>query len=76
MKGLAAKQMAFGHALTDNRDASCRALDEAMNWLARPTREDDTLLGQRSVVDEDLFAIFQATCDIYLGPRSKRDSSA
>ncbi|MGH3869368.1 MAG: helix-turn-helix domain-containing protein [Pseudonocardiaceae bacterium] len=67
MKGLAANQMAFGYALTGNRDASCRALDKAMNWLAQPAREDDTLLGQRSVVDEDLFAIFQATCDIYLG---------
>ncbi len=67
MKGLAAKQMAYGYALTGNRDESCRALDDAMDWLARPTREGDTLLGQRSVVDEDLFAIFQATCDIYLG---------
>ncbi|MGH3934562.1 MAG: hypothetical protein ACRDS1_06230 [Pseudonocardiaceae bacterium] len=67
IKGLAAKQMAFGYALAGDRDASFRALDEAMNWLARPAREDDTLLGQRSVVDEDLFAIFQATCDVYLG---------
>ena len=67
MRGLAAKQMAFGYALGGDRDASCRALDEAVNWLARPAREDDMLLGQRSVVDEDLLAIFQATCDIYLG---------
>jgi hypothetical protein len=67
MKGLAANQMAFGYALTGNRDESCRALDEAMNWFARPAREGDILLGQRSVVDEDLFAIFQATCDVYLG---------
>lgn len=66
-KGPAAKQMAFGYALTGNRDASRRILDEAMNWLAQPTRDDDTLLGQRSVVNEDLFAIFQATCDVYLG---------
>lgn len=71
MRGLAAKQMAFGYALAGERDASCRALDEAMNWLARPTREDDVLLGQRSVVDEDLLAIFQATCDIYLGHGAK-----
>lgn len=67
MKGLAAKQMAFGYALAGDRDASYRALDEAMNWLSWPVREDDTLLGQRSVADEDLFAISQATCDIYLG---------
>lgn len=67
MKGLAAKQMAFGYALAGDRDASYRSLDEAMNWFARPAHEDDILPGQRSVVDEDLLAIFQATCDIYLG---------
>jgi hypothetical protein len=67
MKGLAAKQMAFGYALTGDKEASYRALDEAMNWLAWPPRDDDALLGQRSVVDDDLFAIFQGTCGIYLG---------
>lgn len=67
IKGLAANQMAFGYALTGDRDASYRALDEAMGWLAQPAREDDILLGNRSAVNEDLFAIFQATCDIYLG---------
>jgi hypothetical protein len=67
IKGLAANQMAFGYALTGNRDASYRALDEAMKWLAQPRRDDDTLLGNRSAVDEDLYAFFQATCDIYLG---------
>jgi hypothetical protein len=66
-EGLTANQMAFGYALTGNRDESRRALDEAMGWFARPARESDMLLGQRSVVDEDLFAIFQATCDVYLG---------
>ncbi|MEO7195058.1 MAG: helix-turn-helix transcriptional regulator [Pseudonocardiaceae bacterium] len=71
MKGLAAKQMAYGYALAGNRDASRHALDAAMDWLAQPTREDDTLLGQRSVVDDDLFVIFQATCDIYLGYGSR-----
>jgi hypothetical protein len=71
MRGLAAKQMAFGHALAGDRDVSYQALDEAMNWLARPTREDDILLGQRSVVNEDLLAIFRATCDIYLGHGAK-----
>jgi hypothetical protein len=67
MKGLAAKQIAFGYALARHRDASRHALDEAIRWLAQPPREDDTLLGQRSVVDCDLLAIFQTTCDIYLG---------
>ncbi|HET9118142.1 MAG TPA: hypothetical protein VFN75_08745 [Pseudonocardiaceae bacterium] len=71
MRGLAAKQMAFGHALAGDSDASHRALDEAMDWLARPPREGDMLLGQRSVVDDDLLAIFQATCDIYLGHGEK-----
>jgi hypothetical protein len=67
IKGLAARRMAFGYALTGDRDASYRALDEAMNWLAQPAREDDILLGNRSAVAEDLFAVSQATCDIYLG---------
>lgn len=67
LKGLAAVQMAGGYALVGDRDASYRALDEAMNWLAQPAREDDILLGQRSVADDDLFAIRRGTCDIYLG---------
>lgn len=67
IKGLAAKQIAFGYALSGDRDASRHVLDAAMYWLAQPAREDDRLLGQRSVVNADLFAIFQATCDIYLG---------
>ena len=67
MKGLAANQMAEGYALTGDKEASYRALDEAMSWLARPPRDDDILLGQRSVADDDLFAIYQATCGIYLG---------
>ncbi|NEW29265.1 helix-turn-helix domain-containing protein [Nocardia cyriacigeorgica] len=67
IQGLAEKQIAFGHALTGDESASNRALDRAMHLLAKPTREDDALLGQRSVVDDDLFAIFSTTCDIYLG---------
>jgi len=66
MKGLAAKQIAYGYALGGDRDASCRTLDAAMEWLARPVREDDSVLA-RSVADDDLFAIYHATCDIYLG---------
>ncbi|MFD2415722.1 helix-turn-helix domain-containing protein [Amycolatopsis pigmentata] len=67
VKGLAAKQMAFGYALARQRDASARALDEAMSLLSAPTREDEAALGQRSVVSDDLYTIFQTTCEIYLG---------
>ncbi|MEV5832864.1 helix-turn-helix transcriptional regulator [Nocardia sp. NPDC052112] len=67
IQGLAAKQMAFGYALTGDKDASARALDRAMHLLAKPMREGDAILGQRSVVSEDLFTIFSTTCDIYLG---------
>jgi len=67
MRGLAAIQMSFGHALTRNESDSNRQLDTAMNLLSQPMRKDDAVLGQRSVVDDDLFAIFRTTCDIYLG---------
>lgn len=67
IQGLACKQMAFGYALAGNEDASVRALDRAMHLLSAEAREGDAVLGQRSVVDDDLFAIFRATCDIYLG---------
>ena len=67
IQGLAAKQMAYGHALAGNEAASSRALDRAMQLLSKPAREDDAILGQRSVVDDDLFTIFRSTCDIYLG---------
>jgi hypothetical protein len=67
MRGLATKQIAFGHALAGDGDASGRALDSAMRLLSQPAREDDAVLGQRSVVNDDLFAIFRATCDIYVG---------
>lgn len=67
IQGLASKQIAFGYALTGNEDASNRALDAAMQLLSKPMREDDAILGQRSVVNDDLFTIFRTTCDIYLG---------
>jgi hypothetical protein len=67
MKGIAARQMAYGYALAGDRDESRRALDNAMEWLAQPVREDDTLLGQRSVISDDVFVLNQTTCDIYLG---------
>lgn len=67
VRGLAAKQMAFGHALVGDEPASNRQLDAAMSLLSQPMRPDDAVLGQRSVVDDDLFTIFRTTCDIYLG---------
>lgn len=67
IQGLAAKQLAFGYALTGDELASSRALDRAMRLLSDPLRAGDALLGQRSVVEDDLFTIFQTTCDIYLG---------
>ena len=66
-KGLAAKQMAFGYALARDSNASARALDEAVQLLAVPVREDEAALGQHSVVSDDLYLIFRTTCDIYLG---------
>lgn len=67
MKGLAAKNVAYGYALAGNRDESHRALDAAMGWLTQPVREDDVMLAAHSVVGDDLFAVHQATCDIYSG---------
>jgi len=67
MKGMAAKQVAAGYALASNRDESRRALDAAMDWLAQPVREDDAVLSQLHVVNDDLLAVYQTTCDVYLG---------
>lgn len=67
MKGLAAGQIAYGYALAGRQDDSYRALEMAMNWLSQPLREDDTILCQRTVPDDDHFALYQKTCDIYLG---------
>ena len=69
MKGMAAKQVAAGYALAGNRDESRRALDAAMDWLAQPVREDDAALRLRQlhVVNDDLLAVYQTTCDVYLG---------
>jgi hypothetical protein len=67
MKGLAAKGIAIGYALNGDEPASSRALDDAMRLLSMPVREDDAVLGPRSVVNDDLFAIYRATCDICLG---------
>ncbi|MGH3907584.1 MAG: hypothetical protein ACRDTE_25915 [Pseudonocardiaceae bacterium] len=66
VKGWAANEMALGYALAGNRDESHRALDTAMDWLAQPVPDDDAAL-QRSVAVDDLFAVYRATCDVYLG---------
>ena len=69
--GLAAKQMAFGWALMQRQDDSYRALDLAMDHLSAaesPHSADNARgVGQRSVDCDDLFVIFRATCDVYLG---------
>lgn len=67
IKGLAATWMAFGYALAGDGDASQCSLDIAMDWLTKPVRGDDALLGNRSLAADDLFGLSQATCDIYLG---------
>lgn len=67
VRGLACKQTAMAYALAGQADASARALDEAMRLLAGPSRHDEAHLGQRSVVGDDLYAVYQTTCDIYLG---------
>ncbi|KAA2247307.1 hypothetical protein F0L68_40220 [Solihabitans fulvus] len=43
-----------------------------MRLLAAPGRDDEVHLGQRSVVGDDLYAVYRTTCDIHLG----RGSSA
>lgn len=35
--------------------------------LDTPGRDDEAHLGQRSVVGDDLYAVYRTTCDIYLG---------
>jgi transcriptional regulator with XRE-family HTH domain len=68
IRGLAAKQMSFGYALVGSAHDSARALDLATRLLGqRPQEDESPVLGQRSVVNDDLLAIFQATCDVYLG---------
>ncbi|MGH3933223.1 MAG: helix-turn-helix domain-containing protein [Pseudonocardiaceae bacterium] len=66
MKGWAANEMALGYALAGDRDKSHRALDTAVDWLAQSMGDDDAAL-QRSIAVDDLFTVYQATCDIYLG---------
>jgi hypothetical protein len=71
VRGLAAKQQAFGWALLQRPDDSSRALDAAMRHLSAapaPHETDEARgVGQASVISDDLFTIFAATCQVYLG---------
>ncbi len=69
IKAMAAKQLAFGFALAGRSDASKHALDQMFTLFstADSHAEEGPLVGQRSVSDPDLLAIYQATCDVYLG---------
>lgn len=67
VRGLACKEMAMGYALAGQPEASARALEDAMLLLDTPGRDDEAHLGQRSVVGDDLYAVYRTTCDIYLG---------
>ncbi len=66
MKGWAANEMAVGYALASKPEESYRSLDTAIGWLAQPAHEDDAAL-QRSVAVDDLYTVYKATCDAYLG---------
>lgn len=70
IRGLAANQLALGYALAQQPDASKQALEQAVQFFdaaAHDGREDDPMVGWRSVNDPYLLAIYQATCDVYLG---------
>lgn len=69
IRGLAAKQMAYGYALSGRPDATSRALDLIAAHFDRavPGDEDGPIVGQRSVNDPDLLLIYRATSEVYLG---------
>lgn len=69
IRGLATKQLAYGHALAHQPDHAKRALEHTVDLFTRPDYDDDggPSVGQRSVNDPGLLAIYQATCDVYLG---------
>jgi hypothetical protein len=73
VRGLAAKQAAYGHALAGHPEACKRALDETARLLdgagTYPEQAPDPMIiGLRSGLDvPNLLAQYRATCDIYLG---------
>jgi hypothetical protein len=71
VQALGYKQIAYGYALLGEPDASRYALDRCATLFASSSGGDSSrqqhLPGQNSVADQDLLAIFAATCDVYLG---------
>jgi transcriptional regulator with XRE-family HTH domain len=70
IRGLAAKQMAYGYALASQPDNCRRALDQAADLFGAKASEDQTegpIVGLRGADDPGLLPLFRATCDIYLG---------
>jgi Helix-turn-helix domain len=67
ISGLAAIQVAMGYASVGKPDETSRALELAMSSVATPARDEEALLGQRSLVNDNLYTIYRATCDVYLG---------
>jgi Helix-turn-helix domain len=70
VRALAAKQAAYGHALTGDPDACARALDQTACLFDEPTTHDeqpDPVIGQSSISDDNLLAQIRGTCDVYLG---------
>jgi Helix-turn-helix domain len=68
IRGLAAKQAAYGHALLGRPDACHRALGQAERLLdARDTDQEPDLEVMRGFDVHSALAQFRATCDIYLG---------
>ncbi|WP_281899900.1 hypothetical protein [Phytohabitans aurantiacus] len=61
IRGLAAKQLAYGHSLAGHADASKQALDQTLVLFEAAGREQETgpLVGQRSVATPDLLAIYR-----------------
>jgi hypothetical protein len=69
VRAMASKQAAYGYALAGQPDPSRYALEHtaALFDRAREDEPDAHAPGQNSVDDADLLAIFEATCDVYLG---------
>jgi Helix-turn-helix domain len=66
---MACKQVAYGYALAGQPDPSRYALDHtaALFEQAHADEPEAHMPGQNSVDDADLLAIFEATCEVYLG---------
>jgi hypothetical protein len=66
----ATKQIAYGHALAGNPDASQRALEQTASLHTTTTaagEDSDPAIGPTSVDVSVMLAQFRATCDVYLG---------